>query len=147
MSMATQRANPYGNANFVVEINGVASSAFTEVRLPDSTIDLKEYRTGNDKVNAARKLPALAHFSNLVLTRGFNGNLDLYAWWKSVLDGNAADVRNISIVLEDEAGQSVARWNITGAFPVRYACSTLVANGCEVLAETVELACQGVALE
>jgi len=145
--MATQRTNPYGNANFVVEIDGIASSAFAEVRLPESTIDLKEYRTGHEKVNAAKKLPGLAHFSNLVLTRGFNGNLDLYAWWKRVLDGNAGDVRNISIVLEDEATQAVARWNITAAFPVRYACSNLVANACEVLAETVELACQGVALE
>ena len=145
--MATLRDSPYGNANFVVEIDGIASSAFTDVRLPDSTIDLKEYRTGTDKVNAATKLPGLAHFGNVVLTRGFNGNLDLYAWWKSVLNGNAGDVRTISIVLHDEARRPVVRWNIAAAFPVRYACSDLAANGCEVLAETVECACQGVEVE
>ena len=53
----SSRHDPYRNFNFRVEIDGIASSSFSEVVFPDSTIGVVEYREGGDKTSSSRKLP------------------------------------------------------------------------------------------
>ena len=43
---AAQRNDPYRNFGFLDEIDGLASSAFSEVELPESTIDVIETGEG-----------------------------------------------------------------------------------------------------
>ena len=66
----SSRHDPYRNFNFRVEIDGIASSSFSEVVFPDSTIGVVEYREGGDKTSSSRKLPGRVHYSNVVLRRG-----------------------------------------------------------------------------
>ena len=51
------RVDPYGNFNFLVEIDGISRAAFQECNGFDSTIDVIEHREGGDNI-ALRKLPA-----------------------------------------------------------------------------------------
>ena len=48
---------PYRNFNFRVEIIGLSELAFREVVLPETRIEMVEYRVGSDPVSRTRKLP------------------------------------------------------------------------------------------
>jgi phage tail-like protein len=66
--MATgQRVDPYGNFNFLVEIDGITRAAFQEASGFDSSIDIMEHREGGENTTM-RKLPAMTKYSNLTLT-------------------------------------------------------------------------------
>ena len=140
--MPTQRDNPYANFNFVVEIDGVEVGTFSEVDLPEATIEAIEYRDGSDPTSGARKLPGRVSYTNVVLRRGLSGRTDLWEWFKSTRDGNLQR-RNAAILLLDEGRQPVQRWLLRDAWPVRYAFSRLEGRGNEIVIETLELAYEG----
>ena len=112
--MPTQRDNPYANFNFVVEIDGVEVGAFSEVDLPEATIEAIEYREGSDPTSGARKLPGRVSYANVVLRRGLSGRSDLWEWFKTTRDGTLQR-RNVAIILLDEARKPVHRWLLRDA--------------------------------
>lgn len=144
--MAVQRDNPYLNFNFLVDIGLGDNLGFSEVDLPSGEIELIEYREGADKANTARKLPGLVKYPNVTLKRGYTGRTDLFEWWKSVRDGQAAR-RNVTITLLDEQRQPVARWLLRNALPVKIEAGSLNAVGNDVVIESLELAHEGLELE
>jgi phage tail-like protein len=58
--------DPYGNYNFLVEIDGITRAAFQECSGFDSTIDVIEHREGGENTTP-RKLPGMTKFSNIQL--------------------------------------------------------------------------------
>jgi len=142
--MAIVRSQPYGNDQFVVSIGGNAEETFAEVRLPTLLDSSVEYRAGGDASGVARHLPGRATYTTLTLKRGFNGALDLYEWWRQATGDGPSAKRQVKVSLLDEAGHVVVTWVVSGAWPVRYAFTPLVAQSGAVLQEEVELACDGV---
>ena len=140
--MPTQRENPYGNFNFLVDIGGGAELAFAEAELPGGELEVIEYREGGDRTSAARKLPGRVRYPNVTLRRGVSGRLDLYEWWRAGRDG-ALDRRTVAITLLDEAREPVQRWVLRNAWPAKLSSSDLDARGNEVVIETLELAHEG----
>ena len=134
-----KRDDPFLGFNFLVELGGEAAAGFSEVHIGAARVELVEYREGGDRVNAVRKLPGLARYDNVVLTRGIAGDTTLWAWFDGVRDGSR-DARDVRIVLLDEQRNAVARWLLRGALPVKYEAPTLRAAGNEVAIETLELA-------
>jgi phage tail-like protein len=144
--VAVQRDNPYLNFNFLVDIGLGDEMGFSEVETPSGEIEVIEYREGADTVNSARKLPGLAKYPNVTLKRGITGRTDLFEWWKSVRDGQVQR-RNVTITLLDEQRQSVLRWHLRNAWPVKIEGPSLNATGNEVAIETLELAHEGLEIE
>src|SRR4051794_33490983 len=93
-------SGPYGNFNFLVEIDGVTIAGFAECSGLSSTVDVIEYREGGDP--RVRKLPGLHKLGDITLRRGVTQSRELQDWHSSVVDGKA-DRRNGSIVLLDAA--------------------------------------------
>jgi phage tail-like protein len=145
--MAVFRENPYGNAQFRVEIDGLANSDFELVQLPELGVEVVEYRDGNDPERSVRKLPGKSYLSNLVLRRGFAGSMDLYQWWQEVAQGNVDARRSVGITLLDEERNPVTRWAFHNAFPARYYFSQLDAMDGSTLVETIDLAFDSVGME
>ena len=61
--MAIFRDLPYGNQHFLVDLGDGGEGAvagFSQVVMPDISIDVIEYGTGNDKDSGTRKLAGLA---------------------------------------------------------------------------------------
>jgi phage tail-like protein len=139
--MAAQ--DPYKAFNFLVEIDGVAVAAFSEVGGLESETDVIEYREGGDS-NTVRKLPGLTRHANIVLRRGVTKDADLWNWRKSVVDG-AFDRRNGSIVLLDDDRTEVVRWNFSRGWISKWTGPALNAKGNEVAIETIEIAHEGLA--
>src|SRR5438270_7648362 len=96
--MATgQIPDPYGNFNFLVEIDGIARAAFQQVSGVDSSIDVIEHREGGENTTV-RKLPGLAKYSNIQLKWGLADDRDLYDWHRQAIQGDVVR-KNGSIVL------------------------------------------------
>ena len=142
MAQTGQRVDPYGNYNFLVEIDGITRAAFHEVSGCDSTIDVIEHREGGDNLTP-RKLPGMAKHSNIVLKWGLSDDIDLYKWHLDAARGNVKR-RNGSIVLLDRQGQEKMRWNFVNAWPSKWDGPDFNAEGNDVSIETLELAHEGV---
>jgi len=145
--MATgDRNDPYRGFNFRIEINGLTVGAFTEVSGLDADGDAVDYREGTDKVNWARKLPALRKFSNITLKRGITQNKELWAWYRNIAAG-VPDRRDGSIILMNEAREDVLRWRFRSAWPNKVTGPSLNAKGNEVVMESVELCHEGLDID
>jgi len=135
--------DPYGNYNFLVEIDGIARGAFQEVSGFDSTIDVIEHREGGENTTV-RKLPGMTKYSNIVLKWGITDDMTLYTWHRDAIDVIPSFRRNGSIVLLDRQRNEVARWNFVRAWPTKYNGPDFNAEGTDVGVEQLELAHEGV---
>ena len=148
--MATLRDAPYGNQHFLVDLGaGDASPAagFSHVVMPDISIDVVEYRTGNDKESGVHKLPGLTRYSNVTLKRGVIGSLDLYNWINQVRNGDANARRSVTITLLAEDLTPVLTWKLLRAWPVKYSFGDLNAKGTDVAIEELVLAYERLEME
>jgi phage tail-like protein len=142
MAQTGQRVDPYGNFNFLVEIDGIARAAFHEVSGFDSTIDVIDHREGGENTTL-RKLPGMTKHSNIVLKWGLSDDIELYKWHRDAVNGNVQR-KNGSIVLLDRQGQEKIRWNFINAWPSKWDGPDFNAEGNDVAIETLELAHEGV---
>jgi len=136
-----QRDDPYKAFNFLVEIDGIARAGFSEVSGLESETTVIEYRAGGER-NAVRKLPGLTKYANIVLRRGVTQDAELSNWRKTVEDGQV-DRRNGSIILRDDDGTEVVRWNFLNGWISKWQGPALHASKNEVAIETIEIAHEG----
>ena len=136
------RDDPYKAFNFLVEIDGIAVAAFSEVSGLESETEVIEYRVGSEKTNTVRKLPGLTKYANIVLRRGVTQDADLWNWRRSVEQGTV-DRRNGSIVLLDGDRNPVLRWGFLNGWISKWEGPALNATGNEIAIETIEIAHEG----
>ena len=150
--MAVLRDRPYPNFNFLVDLGtgntDGPEAGFEEVILPEVWLDVIEYRNGNEKENAVRKLTGLDHCGNALLKRGVIGSLNLYNWYNDIRNGNQNALRTVTIHLQNEDhGAIVQTWKLLRARLVRLKWGPLNAKGKETAVEYVELACERLEME
>jgi phage tail-like protein len=143
--MAELRKDPYAAFNFLVEIDNVTVAGFSECSGINTETDAIEYRTGDTDITVT-KLPGLKKFGNITLKRGFTASKELWEWRKKVLDGKT-DRQSGSIVLQNEARQEALRWTFREGWPRKWEGPTFNAKTNEVAIETLEIVCEGIALE
>lgn len=131
---------PIESSNFQVEIDGLVTSAFSRVELPQAVVDEVAHRSGTDRTSASTKAPGLSHYSHLVLTRGLTADLELWNWWTAARDGDPSVDRNVVVRLLDATRSPVLAWQFRGAFPVVHRLTPLDASSSDMVLETVELA-------
>lgn len=136
--MATgQRQDPYGNFNFLVEIDGITRAAFHEASGFDSAIDVIEHREGGSNTTNM-KLPGMTKYSNITLKWGVTDDHELYDWHRQCINGDIQR-KNGSIVLLDRQGNEKVRWNFLNAWPSKWTGPSFNAEGNDVAIETLEL--------
>jgi phage tail-like protein len=151
--MATERANPYGTFNFLVDLGtgdtGSVKAGFQEVTGLNVEVTSADYRNGNEAVNHVRKINGIYKVGDITLKRGLMGALDLYQWIAAVRSGDQSARRNITIQLRDESGQNtVMAWRLMNARPIRYNGPALNAKtGTDVAIEELVLSCEDLAIE
>lgn len=139
------RRDPFKNYSFVVEIDGIASSAFKSVSGLAAEAEVIEYREGSDPLSSSRKLPGRVRYPNVRLSRGLTTTRDLWDWWETVVNGTV-DRRNVAIILLDDSRTEVLRWFLRDAWIAKFEAPDLDASGNEVAIETIELAHEGLEL-
>ncbi len=141
--MATgRRADPYKNYNFLIEIDGLTQAAFQECSGLDSTNAPVDYRVGTD-ITTVRKLPGKTTYSDIVLKWGITDSDEMYQWRKSVINGSV-ERKNGSVVLMNDVGEEVTRWNFVNAWPTKWEGPSFNATADEVAVETLTLAHEGI---
>jgi len=143
--MAEFREDPYADFNFLIEAEDLEAAGFSEVTGLGVTVEVIEYRNGNEKENRVRKLPGLSKYSNVTLKRGVTGDLAFWDWIKSAIDGQVQR-RGVTISLLDEARNPVMQWRLQRAWICKYEGPSLNAGTSEVAIETLELCHEGLEL-
>ena len=143
--MADFMDNPITNFKFTVDFGG-ESSSFQEVILPESEIEIIEYRDGTDILSSTRKIPGRVKYSNLILKRGMIKSPELYEWFKQTKQG-IIERKDITINILNHEKESFATWKLKNCWPTKYSGTELKAKGNEVIIETLEIVTEDVDLE
>ena len=150
--MAVLRDFPYGQFNFLVDL-GTGSTegpqaGFQECSEIGTTVDVVEYRNGNDRDASVRKLTGLARVSDVTLKRGTIGSLDLYQWLDQVRNGDLSAVRTVTIqLLSEDHAAVVQTWTLHRARIVRHVSGPFNARATDVAMEELTLAYERLELE
>ena len=143
--MAVQRDRPYAQFNFLVDL-GTGNTAgphagFQECSEIGMSVDVVEYRNGNEKENGVRKLTGLARYPDVTLRRGIIGSLDLYQWLDDIRNGNQAALRTVVVQLMNEDHSVVAQeWKLLRARVVKHVSGPFDARDSNVAVEEITLA-------
>lgn len=135
--------DPWLGFSFAVEISGIQEARFTECSGFEAKLDVEEYKEGgmNDYVH---KLPGRRSFSNLTLKRGVISSVELWDWLHRVTTKSQKkdEKKNMSVVLYNAKAEEVLRWNLIGAYPIKWSTPSLQTDQSSVLVESLELAYQ-----
>lgn len=143
--MAVLRDRPYGQFNFLVDIGtGVTDgpeAGFEECSAISMSVDVIEYRNGNEKENTPRKLTGLARVSDVTLKRGIIGSLGLYQWIDQIRNCDPAALRNVVIQLQNEDHTAIVMtWKLVRARIIKHTSGPLNGKGTNVAMEEITLA-------
>ena len=111
--------DPLVSSNFEVQIENKVNGYFTEVSGLGSETEIAEHKVmGSGGLQVVKKVPGRLKWDNIVLKRGITSDLELWRWRKEVEDGNVEGARtNGSIIMLDQAGSEIARWNFERGWP------------------------------
>jgi phage tail-like protein len=125
------------------------TSNFSEVSGLTMEAEVVEYRGGADKALSVRKQPGLKKFGNVTLKRGIvpaeAGN-GLFDWYNTISAGSVAR-RDVTVSLLNEERTPVMTWKIQSAWPVKIEGPGLKSTGTDIALESVEFACESIAIE
>ncbi len=150
--MAVLRDRPYAQFNFLVDLGtgetkGV-EAGFQKCSKIGMSVDVIEYRNGNEKENHPRKLTGLHRVSDVTLKRGIIGSLNLYTWLDQIRNGDAAGFRTVVIHLQNEDHTAIVMtWKLLRARIIKHTSGPLNAKGTDVAMEEITLAYERLELE
>jgi phage tail-like protein len=131
--MAVLRDHPYAQFNFLVDLGTGTTdgpqAGFQECSAIGMSVDVVEYRNGNDKEASVRKLTGLTRVHDVTLRRGIIGSLDLYEWLDQIRNGSQAAVRTV-----------VETWRLLRARIVKHTSGPFNARCSDVAMEELTLA-------
>jgi phage tail-like protein len=150
--MATLRDRPYAQFNFLVDLGAGSTegpqAGFQECGEIGMSVDVVEYRNGNEQENGVRKLTGLVRYPDVTLKRGIIGSLDLYSWLDDIRNGNETAYRTVTVRLMNEDHSAVVQeWKLLRARIVRHMSGPLDARHSGVAMEELTLAYERLELE
>ena len=150
--MAVLRDRPYAQFNFLVDLGTGATdgpeAGFEECSPISMSVDVIEYRNGNEKENHPRKLTGLARVSDVTLKRGIIGSLGLYKWIDQIRNGDPGGLRNVVIQLQNEDHTAIVMtWKLLRARIIKHTSGPLNAKGTDVAMEEITLAYERLEIE
>lgn len=150
--MAVLRDRPYARFNFLVDLGTGETegpgAGFQECSGIGTSVDVVEYRNGNERENNPRKLTGLNRVNDVTLKRGLIGSLDLYQWLDQIRNGDAAAIRTVTIsLMSEDHSASVMTWRLLRARIVKHTSGPFNAKGTDVAMEEMTLASERLELE
>ena len=150
--MAVLRDRPYGQFNFLVDLGTGQTegpeAGFQECSAISMSVDVAEYRNGNDKENSVRKITGLNKAADVTLKRGIIGSLGLYKWIDQIRNGDPAAFRTVVIQLQNEDHTAtVMTWKLLRARIIKHTSGPLNAKGTDVAMEELTLAYERLEME
>ena len=150
--MAVLRDRPYAQFNFLVDLGTGTTegpeAGFQECSEIGMSVDVIEYRNGNEKENSVRKITGLNKATDVTLKRGVIGSLDLYQWLDQIRNGDQAALRTVVIRLMNEDHSAVVQeWKLLRARIVKHVSGPFNAKASDVAMEELVLAYERLELD
>lgn len=150
--MAILRATPYVQFNFLVDLGtgntDGPEAGFQEVSGLGMEVTVSEYRNGNEKENAVRKVTGMNKVTDVTLKRGVIGSLNLYQWLNQIRNGDQGAARTVVIQLQNEDHSAVvATWKLLRARITKHTSGPFNAKGTDVAMEEMTLAYERLEME
>jgi phage tail-like protein len=150
--MAVLRDRPYAQFNFLVDLGTGQTdgpeAGFQECSPITTSVDVIEYRNGNEKENQVRKITGLNRVADVTLRRGIIGSLNLYQWLDQIRNGDQAGLRTVVIHLQNEDHTAIVMtWKLLRARIVKHTSGPLNAKGTDIAMEELTLAYERLELE
>src|SRR6266496_3259155 len=129
-------------ARFSITIDGYEIASFSELGGITTEVEPVKFLESSDKEIILKQLPGTYKPCTVVLKRGKNQSMELWAWHESVLNGDIVAARkSCSLVMYNYDGKAVARYHMMHAWPSKLEVGALKAGASEVLMETVTIVC------
>jgi phage tail-like protein len=137
--------DPVVSSWFGVEFQGQVVGAFRECTGMGSENEVVEYKASGPKGEfVIHKVPGRMKWNNITLKRGITDDMKMWDWRKMVEEGKIDTARkNGSIVMFNQEGKEIARWDFIKAWPSKLTGPSANANNNEVGIEEMELTHEG----
>jgi len=151
--MAKNTEWPIPKFYFIVEISNVKQGiSFQEVSGLEQEVEVLKYRHGKSKATTFWQRTGLNKVQNIVCKKGiFKKDDQLIELFNEVIDNKYApgteNVLELSISLLDELAETVMKWNVSYAIPVKISGPNLKSDANEVAIESIEFAHSGIVIE
>jgi phage tail-like protein len=142
MTTAT-RPDTISASRFSITIDGYEIASFSELQGITTEIEPVELLESTDKEVVLKKLPGKLRPPTVVLKRGKNSSMELWAWHEAARKADVAAARkSCSLTMYNVDGKPVARYWLEHAWPSKLEIGAVKAGHGEVLTETVTLVCE-----
>lgn len=150
--MAVLRERPYVQFNFLVDLGDGTTdgpqAGFQEVSGIGMEVTVAEYRNGNEKENAVRKITGLNKSTDVTMKRGVIGSLNLYQWLDQIRNGDQTAFRTVLVHLQNEDhSATVQTWKLLRARIIKHTSGPMNAKGTDVAMEELVLAYERLEME
>jgi phage tail-like protein len=137
--------DPLVSAWYGVEFQGQVQGAFRECTGLGSNNEVVDYKASGPKGEyIMKKVPGRMTWQPITLKRGITDAMDMWKWRQIVEEGKIDQARkNGSIVMFNQQGQEVARWDFVAAWPSKITGPTANANANEIAIEEMEIVHEG----
>jgi phage tail-like protein len=114
--MATLKdVNP--SYRFRLEFDGLQTANFQKAEGLNGKVSVRSYEDGGEPLPT--KQVGKPEFDNQTLEYGATQNMELWQWFRKSLNG-ITDKRSAALIVFNDAGREVERWNIFGCFPIEF---------------------------
>ena len=142
--MATTRTVPYPAFNFTVSFPGSQEfGGFSDVSGIMTELTVAEYRDGNDPENHVQKIQGLNKTGDVTLKRGVIDSSLIWSWIREARTEARSAQRTVVLALLNEKRETVQKWILRSALPLKWTGPTLAGKGGgEVAMEELVLSCE-----
>ncbi len=140
-----ERRDPLASFHYAIELQGVITGYFTECSGIGSEHEIIEHKIVDEKGREhIQKIPGRLKWQNITLKRGITDNTDIWQWRDQVVQGKIDEARrNGSIVMFDQTGTAIARWNFENAWPVKVSGPIVKSDSNELAVEELVITHEG----
>jgi phage tail-like protein len=126
---------------FGIEFSGKIAGAFRECSGLGSENEIVEEKASGPKgEQVMKKIPGRMKWGDVTLKRGMTDDMDMWKWRQLVEEGKITDARkNGAIVMFDQKGTEIARWDLINAWPSKISGPTANAGANEVAIEELTI--------
>jgi phage tail-like protein len=143
-----RNSDPWGNHYFSLELGGIEVAHFLECSGMKCTAEVFEIEEGgfNGQVH---RMAGRSKWENIVLKSATSCSTLLLEWRDEYLQDkfSSRPTTNGSIVLRDNAGTELRRFNFVRAFPVSWEGPQLNSGGSALAIETLEIGHEGIYID
>jgi phage tail-like protein len=129
-------------ARFSLTIDGVAIAQFSELIAISSEVEPIEVVERDADMTFLKQLPGKRKPPTVILRRGKNQEVGIFAWHQTVVEGQLTEARkSCTLTMYNASGETAAKYYLESAWPSKVEISAAEAGPKGSLIETVTLTC------